>query len=164
MESFPQSMRVYKKQLEKGHIQKAYQGLMAYFRELHTHFRNNYPEYAVPGTIYYGYMDMTYFPVIPQSFKLRKLKAAVVFIHDSFRFEVWLSGSNRKVQETYWELFKEKKWKKYRFAIDPKGEDYIIGHMLIDDPDFSDLNALTRKIEKGTTAFISDVENFLSMH
>lgn len=97
MESFSQSMKKYKKQLKKGLIQEAYQGLVAYFRDLNSHFKNNYPNYSVPGSIYYGYMDMTYFPIFPESFKHRKLKVAIVFIHDAFRFEVWLSGSNRNV-------------------------------------------------------------------
>jgi hypothetical protein len=34
-------------------------------------------------------------------------------------------------------------------------------HILVDDPDFSDLDALTRKIEQGTLKFIQDVESFL---
>jgi len=31
-------------------------------------------------------------------------------------------------------------------------------------PDFSDLDALTKQIEKGALKFIGDVENFLSKH
>ncbi|UCF62511.1 MAG: hypothetical protein JSV37_07365 [Anaerolineaceae bacterium] len=98
MRSFPESMNEYKRQLKKGYIQEAYQGLMAYFRDLKSHFKNQYPEYYVSGGIYYGYMDMTYFSLFPESLKRRKLKIALVFIHDVFRFEVWLSGSNRDVQ------------------------------------------------------------------
>jgi len=33
---------------------------------------------------------------------------------------------------------------------------------LAENPDFSDLDTLTEKIEKGTLRFIDDVENFLS--
>ena len=101
MGSFSESMNEYKKQIKKGLIQEAYQGLMAYFRDLDSHFKNKYPDYFVSGSIYYGYMDMTYFSIFPESLKRRKLKIAIVFIHDTFRFEVWLSGSNRKVQEKY---------------------------------------------------------------
>ena len=162
MGSFSESMREYKRQLEKGAIQEAYQGLMVYFRDLRTHFRNAYPQYSVSGSIYYGYMDMTYFSLITESLKRRKLKIAIVFVYDAFRFEVWLSGSNRKVQSKYWKLFKENDWKKYDLATNPKRVDYVIDHILVGDPDFGDLDVLTRQIEGGTLEFVRDVERVLS--
>ena len=105
---------------------------------------------------------MTYFSLFPESLKRRKLKIALVFIHDRFRFEVWLSGSNRNVQSKYWKLLKESDWNKYHLASNPKGVDYVIDHILINNPDFSDLDTLTRQIERGTLEFIRDVEGFLS--
>jgi hypothetical protein len=139
MGSFPEAMNEYKKQLKNGDIQEAYQGLMAYFRDLSSYFKNKYPEYSISGSIYYGYMDMTYFSLFPESCKRRKLKIAIVFIHDKFQFEVWL-------------------------ATNPKREDYVIDHVLISDPDFHDLDTLTQQIERGTLAFLRDVESFLSKH
>lgn len=88
MKPFSQSIDEYKKQLEKGAIQVAYRGLIQYMMDLRTHFMQKYPEYAVSGSIYYGYMDMTYFSVVPESLKKRNLKAAIVFLHEAFRFEV----------------------------------------------------------------------------
>ncbi|NIM92166.1 MAG: hypothetical protein GTO18_00415 [Anaerolineales bacterium] len=164
MKSFQQYMNEYKKQLKKGDIQKAYQGLMEYFRDLRSHFKNEYPDYSVSGSIYYGYMDMTYFSLFPESLKRRKLKIAIVFIHDTFRFEVWLSGTNRNVQTQYWKLLKESGWNKYHLASNPRGVDYVIDHILIDDPGFSDLDTLTGQIGRGTLEFIRDVESFISKH
>jgi len=40
MESFHEYMNEYKKQLEKGIIQKAYKGLMEYIMALRTHLKN----------------------------------------------------------------------------------------------------------------------------
>ena len=162
MKPFHQSMNEYKELLKKGDIQAAYQGLMQYFRDLRTHFKDKYPEFSVTGSIYYGYMDMTYFSLFPEVLKQRKLKIAIVFVYDTFGFEVWLSGSNRNVQIEYWNMLKESGWNKYNFASNPKREDYVIGHILINDPDFSDLDSLTEHIESGTLAFIQDVEDLLS--
>jgi hypothetical protein len=164
MESFHEYMNEYKKQLKKGYLQAAYQGLMTYFRDLRTHFKNKYPEYSVSPSIYYGYMDMTYFSIFPESLKRRKLKIAIVFLYDTFRFEVWLSGSNRNVQAKYWNLLKENKWNKYHLTSTPRDVDYVIDHILINDPDFRDLDTLTGQIESGTLEFIRDVEGFLSQH
>jgi hypothetical protein len=157
-------MNEYRKQLEKGAIQTAYRGLMEYFNALRLHFKKKYPDYVVSGSVYHGYMDMTYFSFFPNSLKRRKLKVAIVFLHDTFRFEVWLVGYNRIVQTKYWKLFRESDWDKYHIATPAKGVDAIIDHSLINNPDFSDLDTLTKQIERGTLQFITDVENFVSKH
>ena len=162
MELFHEYMTEYKKQLKKGNIQEAYQGLMDYFRDLRSYLKYKHPEYSISSSIYYGYMDMTYFSFFPKTFKRRNLKIAVVFIHDVFRFEVWLAGVNRDVQAKYWKLLKENNWNKHHISSNPRGVDYILDHILIDDPDFSDLDTLTKQIERGTLDFIRDVEDFLS--
>lgn len=164
MESLPEYVKEYRKQLEKGYIQKAYQGLMEYIMDLRTHFKNKYPDYFVSGSIYYGYMDMTYFAFSPESLKKRNLKIAIVFTHDTLRFEVWLAGYNKQVQQKYWGLFKESNWNKYKIVPTTKSVDSIIEYNLVDNPDFSDLDALTKHIEKGTLNFIKDIEDFLSNH
>ena len=162
--SFPESMKEYRKQLEKGVIQEAYKGLMDYFMGLKTYFKNKYPDYYVSGSIYFGYMDMTYFSFFPESLKRRNLKIAIVFVHGSFKFEVWLAGFNKKVQTEYWRLIKDSNWNKYHIAPTTKGFDSIIDSVLAENPDFNDLDALTKQIEQGTLAFIKDVTAFLSEH
>ena len=148
--------------MEKGTIIEAYRGLMEFFNGLRIHFRNKYPDFPVSGSIYYGFMDMTYFSIFPKSLKRRKLKIAIVFLHEAFRFEVWLSGQNKSVQAKYMNLIRESGWKKYHIPSTTKGVDSIIEHILVDDPDFSDLEVLTKLIERGTMKFTKDVENFLS--
>jgi len=161
MTSFQESMIEYKKQLEKGSIQVAYRGLMDYFNSLRVYFKKKYPTYYVSGSIYFGYMDMTYFAFFPASLKQRKLKVGIVFLHEPFRFEVWLFGYNKEIQKKYWDLFKEKDWDKYRIPLNLKGVDSILEHVLVDNPDFGDLDVLTKLIEKGTLEFIENVESFL---
>jgi len=162
MGSFHESMLEFKSQLEKGTIQKAYQGLMEYIMELRTHFQKNYPDHFVSGSLYYGFMDMTYFAFIPPFLKERKLKPAIVFVYETFRFEVWLAAANKQVQSKYWELIKESGWDKYRLVPTVKGYDAIIEAVLVEEPDFSDLDALTEQIERSTLDFIEDIECFLS--
>ncbi|MDG6229394.1 MAG: hypothetical protein QCH96_05460 [Candidatus Thermoplasmatota archaeon] len=161
MNSFPEHMIEYKKQIQKGAIPKAYRGLMEYIMSLRTYLCKKYPRYNVPSTIYFGYMDMTYFSFFPDSLKHKKLKIGIVFVHETFRFEVWLFGYNKTVQEKYWKLIKENDWTKYHRVPTTKGFDSIIEHILVDDPDFSDLDTLTKQIETKTLCFIKDVEDFL---
>jgi len=164
MKSFQEHITEYRKQLNKGSIKEAYRGLMEYIMDLRVYFKNKYPDYFVSGSIYYGYMDMTYFSFLPKLLKSQKLKIAIVFIHETCRFEVWLAGYNKQVQTKYWKLLKESNWNKYPIPSSIKGSDSIIEYILVNNPDFSDLNALTKQIEEGTLKFIRDVENFLSKH
>jgi hypothetical protein len=161
MEPFDEYIDEYRKQLEKGAIKKAYKGLMEYMMELRTHFKNKYPDYFVSGSIYYGYMDMTYFSFFPKSVKDRNLKIAIVFLHEAFRFEAWLAGVNKQVQQKYWKLFKESEWNKFHIVSTTKGVDSIIEGILVENPDFSDLDTLTKQVEAETLKFIKDVESFL---
>jgi hypothetical protein len=162
--TFSQCMSEYRRQLEEGAIQEAYRGLMEYIMGLRIHFESRFPDYSVSGSIYPGYMDMTYFACVPPELKERKLKIAIVFVHDKFRFEVWLAASNKGAQKRYLDLLRESGWSKYHIASTTKGVDSIVDHVLAEDPDFSDLDALTERIEKGTLEFIRDVERFLSKH
>jgi hypothetical protein len=107
-------------------------------------------------------MDMTYFSFFPESLKLRRLKVGIVFVHCKFRFEVWLFGYNKGVQARYWKLFRESGWNKYRIPSTIEGVDSIIEVILVENPDFGDLDILTKQIERGTLKFIEDVERFLS--
>lgn len=151
----------YRKQLEKGHVQEAYRGLMEYIMDLKTYLKNKYPEYSVSG-IYQGYMDMTYFSFTPDPLKSLKLKIAVVFIYDTFKFEVWLAGYNKNVQKEYWELFTENSLEKYHIPLSIKGRDFIVENVLVENPDFGDLDILTQEIEDGTLRFTEDIVEFLS--
>ena len=162
MKSFNEYINDYRKQIEKGDIKLAYKSLMEYIMNLRIHFKGKYPDYFVSGSIYHGYMDMTYFSFFPESLKIKKLKIAIVFVHDKIRFEVWLAGYNKQIQTKYWKLFKESDWNKYRIPSTTNGVDSIIEYTLVDKPDFNDLDNLTKQIEKGTLKFIKDVVTFLS--
>ena len=164
METFTGNMREYRDQLKKGIIQKAYKGLMDYMMDLRAYFNNNYPDHFVPGNIYFGYMDMTYFSFTPKALKDRNLKVAIVFVHEAFRFEAWLAAVNKQVQLNYWKMIKESGWDQYQLVPDVKGNDAILEHVLVGDPDFGDLDRLTRQIERETLKFSEDVESFLKSH
>lgn len=162
MTSLQENMLEFQIQLKKGEIQKAYQGLMQFMLSLKNHFSDKFPDYSVSGSIYYGYMDMTYFSIVPDSLKRRDLKIAIVFVYDSFRFEVWLSGRNQQVLTKYWKLIKARGWDKYKLADQGKWADSILEHTLVENPDFSDLTVLTKQIDQENSKFIQDVESFLT--
>ena len=162
MKPFNEYVDEYRRQLKKGDIKEAYRGLMQYFKELRLHLKTKYPDYFVSGSINFGHMDYTYFSFFPKSLKRRKLKIVILFVHDTFTFQVLLAGYNKSIQAKYWKLFTEAKWNKYHIASTTRDVDYIVDYNLVDSPDFSDLDNLTEQIKKGTLKFIKDIEDFLS--
>jgi hypothetical protein len=161
MKSLNEYLEEYKRQIEKGDIKFAYKGLMEYVLHLRTYFTHNYPDFVVSGNIYQGYMDMTYFALNPAPLKNKKLKIAIVFLHDKIRFEIWLAGVNKQIQSKYWKIFNDNHFTTYRMPTDITGIDSIVEHDLIDQPDFDNFEILTRQIEIGTLKFIEDIMTFL---
>jgi hypothetical protein len=76
---------------------------------------------------------------------------------------VWLAAVNKTVQKEYWEKIKASGWLKYPPIVTITGADAIIEHVLLEDPDFNNLDALTAAIETGTMEFIKDIESLLKL-
>jgi len=162
MGSLNESMREYRAQLQKGVIQKAYKGLMETLTRLRSDLEKAHPEYGPASALYFGYMDMSYFSLFPKKLKERGLKIAVVYLHVEGRFEVWLSGANRKVGAEYWQLFHDSGWEKYRLVPSPKGSDSIIECIINADPDFDHPETLNRQVDTAVVKFIDVIEGFLA--
>lgn len=64
MTSFPKAFLVYKKKMQEGVIQAAYQGLMKYFMGLRNQLQKAHPDFEISG-IQWGYMDRPTFCSIP---------------------------------------------------------------------------------------------------
>jgi len=163
MQSIQENMNDLRGQLKARSIQKAYRALLGYMMDLRTHFKNRYPNYSISG-FYQGYMDMSYFAIVPLSLKQHNLKVAIVFNYEAFRFEAWLAGVNRQIQGKYWELFRDSRWTEYRVVAPAKGVDAIIECDLAENFDFGDLGSLTASVEEKAVEFIADIEKFLSEH
>ena len=161
MKSLNEYINEYRKQIQKGDIKEAYKGLIEYIMNLKTYFNTKYPDYFISGSIYQGYMDMTYFALFPGDLKKRKLKIAIVLIHDKMKLEIWLSGINKQIQTKYWNILKSRDLNIYQLPKTLKGADSIIEYVLTDNPDFDDPEALTRQIESGTLKFIKDIKELV---
>jgi len=158
--TFPEYLNIYRREVEKGAIQKAYKLLMDSISILKSNFEKKYPDFFI-SEIYHGYMDMTYFSFTPQSIKNLKLKIAIVFIHNRFVFEIWLVGQNKQIQAEYWRIVKEKKWSRYQVPDSIEGIDYIMKNVLLENPNFGDLDNLSINIDAAAIRFIDDLEKFL---
>lgn len=153
-------IREYREQLRKGHIQKAYKGIMTFMSTLRAHMEYENPA-CHASALYFGYMDMTYFAFTPPALRDKKLKTAVVYLHEEGRFEAWLGGSNRKVQAEWIERLKGKDLGRYKLSQVRPGVDSILEAILTEAPDFDDPERLKDELTKKTLAFIAEVSHIV---
>lgn len=144
MKDLNQYVEIYKEQLRKGDIQEAYAGLVKYVTRLGTALSNNLSESYSFGNLFQGYMDYTYFYYSNDFLKQRKLKMGLVLNHTKMQFEVWLLGQTIPVQNKYWEYFKTTKWNRNGTT---KPQYSILETVLIESPNFNDLDKLSKQIE-----------------
>lgn len=163
MDSTREDILEFRRLLQAGSLQRAYQALLTYMMGLRTHFDKTDQDATVSG-LYQGYMDMTYFTLFPASLKDHGLKIAIVFNYDAFRFEAWLSGRNRKIQNRYWGLINGREWPGYRVIPPGTWVDSILEVDLATEFDLDDPETLTAAIETGTSAFIDEINRFLADH
>ncbi|MGE9271026.1 MAG: DUF7000 family protein [Verrucomicrobiales bacterium] len=137
----------YKEQLDIGTIQTAYTELVKFVMSLKSHFARELQDQFAFGGIFQGYMDYTYFYFTNESLQKRKLKLGLVLNHPDMRFEIWLLGQTKKVQEQYWNLFRKTNW----VQTDSIPRYSIFEHILIPHPDFDDLDYLRKSIQESLT-------------
>lgn len=91
LKKLSQLISEYTNLLQKKEIQVAYKGIIDYINKLSREVKIAFPDYEV-GSVYQGYMDMSYFPLTSKELKSKGLKIAIVYRHEKGTFEVWLSG------------------------------------------------------------------------
>ncbi len=146
--------------LLEGDIQKAYRIIFDVLGKVKVNLSTN-NKISIPNSIYHGYLDMTYFPVFTDVLKKHLLKIAIVFNYDKFRFEIWLSANNKKIQKKYWEILKDKKWNKYKIMESIVNEDSIIEYPIKITTNYNEIDRLVNAIEKQSIDFIANIEEFL---
>jgi hypothetical protein len=144
----------YKEQLKRGDIQEAYTALVKYVTRLGTTLSKNLSESYSFGSLFQGYMDYTYFYYSNDFLKKRKLKMGLVLNHSKMQFEVWLLGQTIPIQEKYWQYFKTTKWNVQRTT---KPQYAILETVIIENPNFNDLEMLSKQIEDNLVLVSQDI-------
>jgi len=123
---------------------------------LRSRMADSCPQFAA-GSLYLGYMDMTYFAFTPLELKNKGLKIAAVYLHGQNRLEAWLAGVNRKVQAEYIEKLKGIDIEDYRLSKVSPGTDSIIEYTISEQPDFDRADKLMQAVSDKTAAFAGNI-------
>lgn len=161
MEPAANVFEAYKQLLSEGRVQQAYRGIMQFMLQLQTRLKNEQPDFDVSG-LYQGYMDMTYLSATPKTLAATGLKIAIVFLHESFCFQIWLGARNRPLQGKYIAYFRKNGWDPAEISKAGPGVDSIIENLLVINPDFENPQALSDQILASSLAFSNKIEAFLN--
>ncbi len=132
-------------------VPEVYQGLMDFMLRFRTRLMTYYPSGYAFSHLSPGYLDNSYFAFTPEAVRQQKLKVALVLNHQEMRFEIWLCGQNKKVQQEYWQIFKESDWDRNNLA--PSPERSVMEEVLIENPNFSEEEVLFESLETGIMRF-----------
>ena len=148
----------YRVALQNPHIQQAYEGFMKYVMNLKSYAQNEYFDRYSFGNVSPGYMDYTYFPFFNEFLRTKKLRFGIVLNHKALRFELWLMGQNAEIQKKYWEILKTTPWNK---GVEMMPKYSVLEAILVESPDFNDLNTLTKEIISKAITTAEEVSRYL---
>ncbi len=160
MKTLSQLVSDYTACLQQKDLRLAYKGILEFMSKLRADFIKRYPQYDA-GSMYPGYLDMSYFSLSTQSLKDKGLKLAVVYLHQSGHFEVWLSAKNRAILKKYQPAVGRILADTPTLFHDPGNQDAVVEATLTSAPDFDDPAALIDTIEQGVAMFVAAVTSRL---
>ena len=146
--------------LQQGEIQAAYKGILEFISKLRADIIKKYPHYDI-GSLYQGYMDMSYFSVSTKTLKDKGLKFAIVYLHAKKSFEIWLSARNRDIAKRYESILKSNISDSITVFHDDNNQDAIIEYTLTSTPDFEEQASLIKIIEQGIEKFVTAINSLL---
>lgn len=155
------SIALYQQLAAQPEIRQTYQFLIKYMMSVKADFEMQMQGAYSCNNISPGYMDYTYFSFFNPNLRGHKLRYGIVFNHIHFRFELWLMGQNAALQKTYWARMKTSKWNQGRSTM-PKYS--VLEVVLVDQPDFSDLPALSQKIIQAARDELPAINQYLETH
>ena len=160
MKSNNQLIKDYTHCLQQGEMHIAYKGIIDFIGKLRADFIKNYSHLYI-GSIYQGYLDMSYFSINTEHLKGKGLKVAIVYLHEKRTFEVWLSARNRKILKRYEGVIKNIIADDANMFHDDNNQDSIIEYKLTSDPNFDNEDLLINIIEQGVEKFMAKMSSFI---
>lgn len=155
-----QAIDEYTRLLQNQEIQVAYRGILECMGMLRADCIRKFPHYDV-GSLYQGYMDMSYFSISTKLFRARGLKLALVYQHEKGQFEVWLSARNRDIAKRFASESIRKELETLPVFHDADNLDAVIECTLAAKPDFEDQAALSETLCQGAVRFMEAVSGAL---
>lgn len=151
-------LRDYQHLLQTTNLQKCSREFHSLFRSVRNELEKAMPDYQFQKDITEKCLEYSYFQFTNPVLKDKGLKIVVLFVHQSFQFEVLLSGYNREVQSRVYETIKGKDLE-FELCSNPSKEDFILRSPLPPTLIFEDLDVLVSKLKTNALALFSVISN-----
>lgn len=147
-------IEIYQQLLNQGNLQIAYKALIDLVNEI----KNNFDKQYQTNNISLGYLDFTYFPFFNDYLRINKLRFGVVLNHQKMRFELWLMGQNKAIQEKYWNLLKDTKWNE---GINVMPKYAVLELVLYDQIDFNQKQVMITTVINQAILYAKEIQEYL---
>lgn len=161
MLSLNEAIIEYSRLVRAGTIPAAWRGILGFMARLQRETASSFPDHR-GSALYQGMMDMSYFALTPPALAKLHLKVAVVYRHETNRFEVWLGGVNRSVQADWIRAFEAVDTAPWELSQVAVGVDSILEQILCGEPDFDHPEALTAAIQAKLEIALPDLERLIN--
>ena len=145
----------YKNIIQTTNLQRAYQEQIKFFRYLRNCLQKEMVDLKFTGNIVENNMDYSYFQITNFNLKQEGLKIVFVFLHQQFKYQIWLSGVNR--QEQLKKINMYQKSTNYNLTSNPIKTDYIIRKDVETKFDYNNLEKLINDLKEEIYSFINDI-------
>ncbi len=135
--------------------------LINFMKDIKSFFDKKYGLDFKFGSIYKGGKDFSYFSLTTEALKRQKLKFVLIFNHKILNFRICLSGQNKSIRKKYWNLFKGSDWNTYHLAESIDDSLSIIDFLIVEKPNFNNMETLINQIETESFKFINEFRSIL---
>lgn len=147
---------VYTDLAAQGDIARAYRAILSALTRFKSAWEAAHPADSV-GTLYQGYLDMSFVSVAPAALVDKRLKISLVFLHESGLFSLWLIAGNRAIQKSVSDSLKTIPLGPYARNHLAPGVDAIIAHDLPNPYSFDDPTVLDKMLMQAAETFTADM-------
>ena len=146
--------------VREANLSRAYRGILSALLAFKSGWEAAHPEDSV-GSLYQGYLDMSFVAIAPAAFGARRLKISLVYLHADGRFTLWLTAGNRSIQAEVSNELAKKPLGAYSLTVLKPGVDAIISKDIPLPYFFDEPERLTAHLMDATEHFLFDMSVLL---
>ena len=158
--SLSNCIAAYCRAVREGDLPHAYRGILSALMAFKAGWEIAHPEDSV-GSLYQGYLDMSFVAVAPAVFGARRLKISLVYLHESGVFTLWLTAGNRAIQAQTSQELAKKPLGSYSLSELKPGVDAIVSQDITPPYNFDEPERLTARLIDSAEQFLFDMKSLL---
>lgn len=154
--SLSECIESYSRAVAGGEMPRAYRGILTALSQFQSAWEQAHPEDST-GSLYQGYLDMSFLAVTPRDLAAKRLKISLVYLHAEGVFTLWLTAGNRAIQKRVSQALRAVPLKGYALTVLEPGVDAVIAKEIQKPYPFDEPARLTQYLLAQAEAFAADM-------